>query len=191
MGFTHNRSEMKVRNIPLLLTCALCISCAVSSAFSSEYSRIDVTPQQVILQGKDASFQLLIPGYSDTGKATDLPRTASYRIAGEPLDQLDSGIIRSVQNGQTHVVVIVDDREISVPVSVDSSDHRISLNFENDIEPILSRYRCNTSGCHGKAEGQNGFKLSVFGFDPAADYSALVMEARGRRVFPSSPERSL
>src|SRR5262245_7902613 len=35
------------------------------------------------------------------------------------------------------------------------------FHFENDIEPILSRYGCNSSGCHGKAEGQNGFKLSV------------------------------
>jgi hypothetical protein len=65
------------------------------------------------------------------------------------------------------------------------------LNFENDIVPILSRYGCNSSGCHGKAEGQNGFKLSVFGFDPGADYQALAMEDRGRRVFPAAPDRSL
>ncbi|MFL5339242.1 MAG: DUF1549 and DUF1553 domain-containing protein, partial [Gemmataceae bacterium] len=66
-----------------------------------------------------------------------------------------------------------------------------SYHFENDIEPILSRYNCNSSGCHGKAEGQNGFKLSVFGYDPAADHAALVKEGRGRRVFPAAPEQSL
>lgn len=65
------------------------------------------------------------------------------------------------------------------------------FNFENDIEPILSKFGCNTSGCHGKAEGQNGFKLSVFGFDPEADYRALTMEGRGRRVFPGAPDQSL
>lgn len=65
------------------------------------------------------------------------------------------------------------------------------LNFENDISPILSRYSCNYSGCHGKAEGQNGFKLSVFGFDAQADYDALVKEGRGRRVFPAEPTKSL
>ena len=65
------------------------------------------------------------------------------------------------------------------------------LNFENDIIPILTRYGCNSSGCHGKAEGQNGFKLSVFGFDPPADYRSLTMEGRGRRVFPAAPEQSL
>ncbi|MCI0360420.1 MAG: DUF1549 and DUF1553 domain-containing protein, partial [Planctomycetaceae bacterium] len=65
------------------------------------------------------------------------------------------------------------------------------LNFENDIVPILSRYGCNSSGCHGKAEGQNGFKLSVFGFDPPADYRALAVEGRGRRVSPAAPDKSL
>src|SRR5438093_4124021 len=66
-----------------------------------------------------------------------------------------------------------------------------AFHFENDIEPLLSRFGCNASGCHGKAEGQNGFKLSVFGFDPPADYNALVKEARGRRVFPAVPDESL
>lgn len=65
------------------------------------------------------------------------------------------------------------------------------LHFANDIVPILSRFGCNASGCHGKAEGQNGFKLSVFGFDPAADYVALTQESRGRRVQPTIPDRSL
>jgi hypothetical protein len=65
------------------------------------------------------------------------------------------------------------------------------FNFEHDILPILSRYGCNSSGCHGKAEGQNGFKLSVFGFDPESDYRALIMEGRGRRIFPAAPDQSL
>lgn len=74
-------------------------------------------------------------------------------------------------------------------VSADESPRR--FNFENDILPILSRFGCNASGCHGKAEGQNGFKLSVFGFDPPADYAALTQDGRGRRVVAALPERSL
>ena len=46
-------------------------------------------------------------------------------------------------------------------------------------------------GCHGKASGQNGFKLSLLGFEPEVDYNALVKEARGRRVFPAAPDHSL
>jgi hypothetical protein len=65
------------------------------------------------------------------------------------------------------------------------------LHFANDVVPIFSRFGCNASGCHGKSEGQNGFKLSVFGFDPAADHVALTQESRGRRVLPAIPEQSL
>src|SRR5437588_8852433 len=65
------------------------------------------------------------------------------------------------------------------------------FNFENDVIPLLSKFGCNSSACHGKAEGQNGFKLSVFGFDPAADFAALTKESRGRRMFPAAPEHSL
>ncbi|MEQ8786631.1 MAG: DUF1549 and DUF1553 domain-containing protein [Pirellulaceae bacterium] len=63
--------------------------------------------------------------------------------------------------------------------------------FTNDVLPLLSKHGCNSGQCHGKAIGQNGFKLSLYGFDPAADYAALVHESRGRRVSPAAPEQSL
>ncbi len=66
-----------------------------------------------------------------------------------------------------------------------------AFHFENDILPILGRHGCNASGCHGKAEGQGGFKLSVFASDPEADYAALTKEGRGRRVFATAPDESL
>src|SRR5437588_421865 len=65
------------------------------------------------------------------------------------------------------------------------------LHFVNDIEPVLTKTGCNAGGCHGKASGQNGFKLSLFAFEPKFDYDALVNEAHGRRVFPAAPEQSL
>ncbi|MCA9077790.1 MAG: DUF1553 domain-containing protein [Planctomycetaceae bacterium] len=71
------------------------------------------------------------------------------------------------------------------------ADEQQRVYFDTDVAPILSRHGCNSSPCHGKAEGQNGFKLSVFGFDPPADYEAIVMDGRGRRVFPAAAEKSL
>jgi len=63
--------------------------------------------------------------------------------------------------------------------------------FELDILPILTAKGCNQGACHGKARGQNGFQLSLLAFDPDFDYSALTQQARGRRIFPAAPERSL
>ena len=72
-----------------------------------------------------------------------------------------------------------------------AADAPPALNFANDIVPILTKGGCNSGGCHGKAGGQNGFKLSLLGFEPQEDYEHIVKEARGRRVFPGSPEQSL
>src|SRR5262245_56265962 len=67
------------------------------------------------------------------------------------------------------------------------ADTIASLTFERDIEPILTRAGCNAGACHGKASGQNGFKLSLLGFDPEFDHTAIVREAGGRRVLRAIP----
>lgn len=65
------------------------------------------------------------------------------------------------------------------------------ITFLNDVSPILTKLACNSGGCHGKSTGQNGFRLSLLGFEPAFDHDALLHEGRGRRVFVSEPHRSL
>ena len=67
-----------------------------------------------------------------------------------------------------------------------------AFSFVNDVEPILTKASCNSGGCHAKAgNGQNGFRLSLFGFEPQEDFEHIVKEGRGRRVFPAAPEKSL
>ena len=65
------------------------------------------------------------------------------------------------------------------------------VNFPNQIVPIFTKLGCNSGGCHGKASGQNGFKLSLLGFEPTEDFEHLVKEGRGRRLFPAAPDKSL
>ena len=63
--------------------------------------------------------------------------------------------------------------------------------FERDIQPILTRAGCNAGACHGKASGQNGFKLSLLGFDSDFDHIAITREGGGRRVLGFRPDESL
>ncbi len=63
--------------------------------------------------------------------------------------------------------------------------------FVYDVLPMMAKAGCMAGACHAKPEGQNGFKLSVFSYDPKADYAEIVKEARARRVFPAAPEESL
>ncbi len=79
------------------------------------------------------------------------------------------------------------DRNATAPaVSVDAG-----VTFEMDIQPLLTRLGCNSGPCHGKSRGQNGFALSLLGFDADFDYDSIVRQSRGRRVFPASPDESL
>ncbi|MEO2047016.1 MAG: hypothetical protein ABGX16_10620 [Pirellulales bacterium] len=70
-----------------------------------------------------------------------------------------------------------------------ATDERLS--FELDVMPVLSVAGCNAGACHGKQGGQNGFQLSLLGFDAESDYTAIVHEAHGRRLAPAAPKRSL
>src|ERR1022692_2289489 len=63
--------------------------------------------------------------------------------------------------------------------------------FLNDVEPILTRLGCNQGSCHGKAAGQNGFRLSLRGYAPEWDHAWITREYTTRRINPTNPEASL
>ena len=65
------------------------------------------------------------------------------------------------------------------------------VDFENDIIPIFTKSGCNAGACHGAAIGRGGFKLSLYGGNPNADYDAIVHQLRGRRINLAKPAESL
>jgi hypothetical protein len=63
--------------------------------------------------------------------------------------------------------------------------------FTRHVEAVFSRLGCNGGACHGAVKGQNGFRLSLFGADPAADHDRLLHEFAGRRLNLLDPDASL
>jgi hypothetical protein len=166
-----------------------CASAPLAAA--DPLTNIQVDPPTVRLSGPDSRYSLLVTGTRADGHLVDLTADARLVPADARLVRAEGSTVRGLRDGATTVRVVARGRSLTVPVQVTGSTVPRHYHFENDIEPLFGRFGCNTSGCHGKAEGQNGFKLSVFGFDPPADYAALVKEARGRRVFPAAADRSL
>lgn len=151
-----------------------------------------VTPPTVKLDRPESTQQLLLSIEANDSRTVDATRTAKYRSADPAIATVDElGLVEPLRDGKTTIVVELDGRSHSVPVEVTGVDRPTPISFPRDIVPILSKTGCNMGGCHGKAEGQNGFKLSVFGFDTRADHAAIAQEGRGRRIFPPSPDRSL
>ena len=66
------------------------------------------------------------------------------------------------------------------------------VSFINDVVPLLTKAGCNSGVCHAKAgNGQNGFRLSLLGFEPKEDFEYMVKDSRGRRLSLADPESSL
>lgn len=146
-----------------------------------------VSPAAVRLDSPEASQQLLV-----TVDGADGTRSAKFQILDSKIAAVDTfGKVTPRAEGKTEIVVVQGSTTLRVPLEVTGLKSPTPLSFENDIVPILTKASCNSGGCHGKAEGQAGFKLSVFGFDPEADHRAITSDGRGRRIFPASPENSL
>jgi hypothetical protein len=150
-----------------------------------------VSPSAVALDSPEATQQLLVTA-AGSARKIDHTRDAVYESLNPQVAVVDAaGLVSPRGEGRTEIVIREGAEMAHVSVMVSGLRKPAPIAFDTQVVPILSKAGCNSGGCHGKAEGQNGFKLSVFGFDPHADYQALVMEGRGRRLFPAAPEQSL
>jgi hypothetical protein len=151
---------------------------------------MSVFPERLTLASLREGRQLIVTSIEPDGTVRDLTRSARYSVDPPGIVAVTpEGYVRPSHPGEATVTVESSGRRGSVVVAV--RDQPLPLHFDNEIVPLLSRNGCNAGGCHGKASGQNGFRLSLFGFDPVFDYDTIVREAGGRRVLPVVPERSL
>ena len=171
----------------LLLTCIFSLVAFSSAAPSSV--QIEATGvRELTLRGKDARQQLLVTAKLDDGAQRDFTHNASYTALPAGVVNVDShGVVTPLADGTAMVTASVDGVAASLPVKVEKAGAVEPINFPNQIVPIFTKASCNSGGCHGKASGQNGFKLSLLGFEPTEDHEHLVKEARGRRIFPAAP----
>jgi hypothetical protein len=147
----------------------------------------------IVLHGADSRQQLCVTGVYSSGQSRDLTRAVQY--SADPAGVIDvdaTGLVTPLADGAAHIRISGPTRtSAEFAVRVERFAHPLPINFKNQIVPIFTKLGCNSGGCHGKASGQNGFKLSLLGFYPEDDYEFLVKEGRGRRIFPSSPGESL
>lgn len=145
------------------------------------------------IRGADARQQLVVTGEFEQGALRDYTHRAVYQTSPEGIVRVDAkGLVSPVADGNATISVKTEEGlSASLPVTVEHFSSVTPVNFANQIVPIFTKTGCNGGGCHGKSGGQNGFRLSLLGFEPTEDYEHLVKEARGRRLFPASPEYSL
>jgi len=145
------------------------------------------------LIGPDARQQLVVTVDDGVHPPRDVTHDVRWTVAPAGVVAWGGpGFLEPVADGTTQVTAtLLDGTTASLSVHVEQSTQPQPINFSNDVVPILTRYGCNGGGCHGKSGGQNGFRLSLLGYEPWNDFDSLTRESRGRRIFPAAPERSL
>jgi hypothetical protein len=150
-----------------------------------------VYPKQVQLNGPRAEQRLSVLGVWADGRTRDLTSVATISSADVQVATAEKGSVRPAKDGKTTMTVSAAGARASVPVTVARATADVPVSFVREVEPVLTKAGCNGGGCHGAQHGRGGFKLSLFGFDPAFDYAQIVQSNEGRRIVPSDPERSI
>ncbi|MFP6872741.1 MAG: DUF1549 domain-containing protein [Verrucomicrobiales bacterium] len=160
-----------------------------SSAVALEIHSVSQPNDRARLKGPDARLQLVVTA----GDGTDATRQVQYKVEPPGLLEVSAdGHITPLANGVATVSAGMQGEDtVRIEVLVEQFETSQPINFANEIVPLFTKHGCNSGGCHGKSEGQNGFRLSLLGFEPSEDYEFLVKEVRGRRLFPAAPDHSL
>jgi mono/diheme cytochrome c family protein len=121
----------------------------------------------------------------------DITHQAKYTLADPALARLDGTTLMPKKNGSTTLRIDYRGLSTEIAVTVKDAEKPRPVSFQLDVMPALTAAGCNTGSCHGSARGQDGFHLSLFGFDPKGDHFRLTNEIPGRRINNAIPEESL
>ena len=154
-------------------------------------AELNVFPTEINLRYSTDLQRIVAVSHGQDG-SREVTEDVTFVIEDPSVVEINSaGIARPKSNGTTSVTVKLGDTQTQLRVGVTDYELEGPVSFELHIQPILAARGCSTGPCHGKARGQNGFQLSLLGFDSEFDFNALTREARGRRIFPASPKESL
>ncbi|MCG8653520.1 MAG: Ig-like domain-containing protein, partial [Pirellulales bacterium] len=144
------------------------------------------------LVGNDARLQLIVSADFGNGDLRDWTDRVTYSAQPAGRVRIEDALVTPIANGTVQVVARDDAGHLATAeIEVSGIDEHVSTSFPSQVVPIFTKLGCNGGGCHGKVSGQNGFKLSLLGFEPRDDYEHLVKESRGRRVSPATADQSL
>ena len=177
------------------LLCALALNALTLSVVFAQSTgsarELAILPSEVHLRGSEALQRLILVEREGDVVRSELREGLEWRTSDPRVMVVENSIARPRGNGEARIEVRVDERSASVPVRVEAFDEPFRWSFRNHVQSVLARRSCNSGACHGAVAGQNGFKLSLRGYDPDGDWLAITRHAGGRRIAPDRPERSL
>jgi len=168
----------------------ICLAAATAQAETS-IREINVYPKSIELQTSRDAQRYVVVATRDDDVTLDVTAQATATLASEGNVKRDGNLLLPVADGETTLKIEYAGHKVDVPVKVAEATKERPVSFHLDVMPVFMRAGCNTGSCHGAARGKDGFRLSLFGFDPAGDYFRTTREQATRRINLANPEASL
>jgi hypothetical protein len=151
-------------------------------AQQAEIQTLQVYPPGVSLTSASDRQAIVVQATYADGITRDVTTEAALTLDRPEFVQREGATLRPGRDGDTTLHVAFAGRTADVPVKVSGAELHPPISFRLDVMPVFMRAGCNTGSCHGAARGKDGFRLSLFGFDPEGDHFRLTHEMAGRRV---------
>lgn len=179
------------RFLLLCLTAAASIAAPAHAARDVPVRSLTAYPPSITLEtSRDFHTFVAVATYEDD-VTEDVTAQAAISVRDPEIAKLDGRRLLPAGDGSTLLRVEWSGHKVEIPVAVKGADSGRPVSFMLDVMPVFMRENCNSGSCHGAARGQDGFRLSLFGFDPEGDHFRLTRELSGRRVNLALPEDSL
>lgn len=169
----------------------LFIASIICAASALAEGSLVILPSKIALTGSTARQQLLAQLQRDGHFVEQLTNDVSFVSSDPKVVKIEDGVVVPVTNGNAVITANWSNQTAKAEVTVSGMQKSSEVSFRNQVQPILAKTGCSSGACHGAAAGQNGFRLSLRGYDDESDHTALTRGAFGRRIIPSDPGRSL
>lgn len=171
--------------------CAILLFASATSIQAIAPVSIAVFPPDVNMQSARGKQRIIVQASYADGITRDVTAQAKVTISDPKIAKIVNLEVLPVGDGKCSIAVEFEGKTTQVPVDVKDAIKDRPISFKLDVMPIFLRNGCNQGGCHGAARGKDGFRLSLFGFDPDGDHYRLTRELNGRRINLAIPEESL
>jgi len=152
---------------------------------------IGVYPPDVHLSHRNDWQSVIVQAVYPDGISRDVTAQAVLTPSDPALVRLDKNVLHPAADGQGQLRVEFAGQSLAVPLVVQNAKADRPISFKLDVMPVFMKAGCNMGSCHGAARGKDGFRLSLFGFDPDGDHFRLTREISGRRINLATPKECL
>jgi hypothetical protein len=150
-----------------------------------------VQPDNLTLTGPRDYRQLVVTGKYADGSLRDLTALCDITCEVDLATVEEGAFLLPKKNGAGNLVIKAGEQTVKVPLTVKDVEKPAPISFRHDLIAALNVGGCNAGACHGTPSGKAGFKLSLRGFDPTADFRELTRDVLGRRTDSQTPDASL